>query len=73
MVSDEIRAVIWPILASSLIQDQEACPEDDLLSAPSVSDSDFESARSSFSDGEEDDPLTPTIESKVSDYFIFFF
>ncbi|VDD92849.1 unnamed protein product [Enterobius vermicularis] len=58
LVSDEIRAVIWPIL--------EACPEDDLLSAPSVSDSDFESARSSFSDGEEDDPLTPTIESKVT-------
>ena len=64
LVTDEIRAVVWPVLAESLVSD--VCCDDDFGSSTSASDSDFESALSTLSD-EEDDPTTPTadLEDKV--------
>ncbi|CAG9533530.1 unnamed protein product [Cercopithifilaria johnstoni] len=44
LVLDEIRTLVWPILASSLVQD----PLNDQETASTFSDSDFESAHSDF-------------------------
>ncbi|KAL3995277.1 Rab-GTPase-TBC domain family protein [Acanthocheilonema viteae] len=44
LVLDEIRALIWPVLASSLVQDSPS----DQDTASTISDSDFQSAHSDF-------------------------
>lgn len=44
LVEDDLRAVIWPVLASSLVSDSTGDHE----TTSTVSDSDFESAVSSF-------------------------
>uniref|UniRef100_A0A0N5AG51 Rab-GAP TBC domain-containing protein n=1 Tax=Syphacia muris TaxID=451379 RepID=A0A0N5AG51_9BILA len=63
LILDDIRAIVWPVLASALIKDNH--PQNDFASSASVSDSDFESALSTISDedddGDDNDPATPLI------------
>lgn len=58
LVDDEFRAVIWPILSSNLVQN------DDLDDVSSSYDSDFESAQSDFDEEEEEitDLPTPSLD-----------
>lgn len=63
LISDEIRAIVWPLLAESLVKDTYA--EDDFASSTSGSDSDFESALSTLSDQDDDDPDTPTTDYEI--------
>uniref|UniRef100_A0A183EDX7 Rab-GAP TBC domain-containing protein n=1 Tax=Gongylonema pulchrum TaxID=637853 RepID=A0A183EDX7_9BILA len=58
LVLDEIRAAIWPILASSLVQDSFS--DQDTIST--VSDSDFESAHSNFT---YDDDVYPACSATL--------
>lgn len=44
LVSDEIRSLVWPVLASSLVH----CSFSDQETSSTFSDSDFESAHSDF-------------------------
>ncbi|EJW79598.1 hypothetical protein WUBG_09492 [Wuchereria bancrofti] len=50
LVLDEIRSLVWPVLASSLVQDSFTDQE----TASTFSDSDFESAHSDFTYEEHD-------------------
>uniref|UniRef100_A0A915PXT9 Rab-GAP TBC domain-containing protein n=1 Tax=Setaria digitata TaxID=48799 RepID=A0A915PXT9_9BILA len=59
LVLDEIRNVVWPVLASSLVQ--ESCS--DAETASTISDSDFESAHSDFATEEDDFTVSvPTLK-----------
>ncbi|VDP19549.1 unnamed protein product [Onchocerca flexuosa] len=68
LVLDEIRALVWPVLASSLVQDSF----NDQETTSTLSDSDFESAHSDFmdEDGSTTDCATtlssPTLEDLKS-------
>lgn len=53
LVLDEIRALVWPVLAASLVQDSF----NDQETSSTFSDSDFESAHSDFI-YEEDGSMT---------------
>uniref|UniRef100_A0A7I4KLU5 BMA-TBC-20; TBC1 domain family protein C20orf140 homolog, putative n=1 Tax=Brugia malayi TaxID=6279 RepID=A0A7I4KLU5_BRUMA len=53
LVLDEIRALVWPVLASSLVQDSFTDQE----TASTFSDSDFESAHSDFTYEEHDSTI----------------
>lgn len=65
LVLDEIRAVIWPVLATSLVQDSFS----DQDTASTASDSDFESAHSNFT--YDDDAPLPGSATVVSFGYIF--
>lgn len=59
---DEIRSVVWPILASSLIADFAS-------DHGSSSESGFESAVSQFSDEEDTPSSSKTVVRFISIYF----
>lgn len=65
LILDEIRAVVWPILASSLVVDTFH----DQDSNSTVSDSDFESALSNISEEDEETPTSSNCNTKVVEAF----
>lgn len=58
---DEIRAIVWPVLANCLVADTFR----DQDSGSTTSDSDFESAQSNFSDEAEKDESPGSSRSTV--------
>uniref|UniRef100_A0A8R1YA04 Rab-GAP TBC domain-containing protein n=1 Tax=Onchocerca volvulus TaxID=6282 RepID=A0A8R1YA04_ONCVO len=69
LVLDEIRALVWPVLASSLVQDSF----NDQETTSTLSDSDFESAHSDFMDDDGSNSIecattlpSPTLEDLKS-------
>uniref|UniRef100_F1L776 TBC1 domain family member 20 n=1 Tax=Ascaris suum TaxID=6253 RepID=F1L776_ASCSU len=61
LVLDEIRAIVWPVLANCLVADTFR----DQDSGSTTSDSDFESAQSNFSDEAEKDESPGSSRSTV--------